>query len=315
MKVSPLSWLCLLLALVFTLASCLVTPAEAWGERARSDNIFGKLFGDGRKLFANHFFTMADVYFHSGYYPSVFDQKEDGPKAIVTAAEADNHDPHAKPAASADADGHEDHDDHDGHDHSKCEEQGGFLGKPKDWIEAFSRNFRITEHTHLEHNNEREILPWLRLAAELDPHKIETYTVGAFFLQEHLNRPDQAEAFLREGLQNNPDSAEILFELGRVYRYSRKDLDHARNVWQLGVNRFLKLTPEQQKEDKLILQKLTLNLARLEEDAGRYPESLNWFRLAQKLSVAPEAIQEQIDAVQKKMSADLAPLVLPNLLP
>src|ERR1039458_4441227 len=119
-----------------------------------------------------------------------------------------------------------------------------FLGKPKDWIDRFGRHFRITEHTHLEHNNEREILPWLRLAAEMDPQKIETYTVGSFFMRQHLNRPREAEAFLREGLRNNPNSYEILFELGQLYDENDHDTDRARDVWQLALRRWLQQDPQ-----------------------------------------------------------------------
>ena len=74
MKISPLTTLVVLLALMFTLATRLALTADNWSSRAKSGNVFGMMFGDGRKLFANHFFTMADVYFHSGYYPSVFDK-------------------------------------------------------------------------------------------------------------------------------------------------------------------------------------------------------------------------------------------------
>jgi tetratricopeptide (TPR) repeat protein len=291
MKISPFSWLLILAALAFALAAALVTPAEKWSQRAKSDNVFGMLLGDGRKLFANQFFTMADVYFHSGYYPSIFDKKEEGPKAIVSATQ-----------------GHEDcdHDhgtcEHD-HDAEECEKHGSFLGQPKSWLESFGRNFKITQHTHLEHQKEREILPWLRLAADLDPQKIETYTVGAYFLRDKLGRPDQAEAFLREGLRSNPNSPEILFELGRVYHEGLHDLNRARNVWVLGVNRYLGLKPEQQKEDKLIFEQLVVHIARLENEAGNYDQALNWFHIAQKVSPAPDALQKQIDDIQKKISA------------
>ena len=162
-------------------------------------------------MFANQFFTMADVYFHSGYYPSIFDLREEGTKEIV----AESH----------------------GHTDSPEDElKEDFLGKPKDWIDRFGRHFRITEHTHLEHSHEREILPWLRLAADMDPQMIETYTVGAYFLCQHLNQPQEAEAFLREGLRNNPGNYEILFGLGRIYYQNYHDTDRARNVWQLALN-------------------------------------------------------------------------------
>ena len=167
------------------------------------------LLGDGRRLFANHFFVQADVSFHSGYYPSIFDQAR-APKdtSHLTAKEGE-------PAA-------EEH-----------EKQMNFLGPPRDWIERFGRHFIITEHTHLEGNNEREILPWLKLSAELDPQKIETYTVAAYWLRD-LGKVKEAEDFLREGLRNNPDSYEILFELGRLYYENNHDPARARNVWELG---------------------------------------------------------------------------------
>lgn len=280
MKISPLSLLVVLLALAFTLATSLALTVDNWSGRAKSDNVFGMMFGDGRKLFANHFFTMADVYFHSGYYPSVFDGAGKESEIVETSH------------------GHTDTPDD--------EIKEDFLGRPKDWIDAFGRNFRITRHTHLENHNEREILPWLRLAADLDPQKTETYTVGAFFLREHLNRPDQAEAFLREGLRNNPDSYEVLLELGRVYHESYHDLDRARNVWQLGVKKYLTASGDQQKDDKLIFEALAVNLANLENEAGNYDAAIAWFHAAQKVSPAPDALQKRIGEIQKKMAAPIS---------
>jgi tetratricopeptide (TPR) repeat protein len=276
MKLSPLPLLAALLTLAFTLALWLAPAMTGWQQSGKNQSMLGLMFGDGRKLFANQFFTMADVYFHSGYYPSVFDKGSGEQKEIITAS----------------------------HGHKETEEEEkneDFLGKPKDWIDGFGRNFKITQHTHLENHNEREILPWLRLATDLDPNKIETYTVGSFFLREHLNRPDQAEAFLREGFRNNPNSPEILFELGRVYHDSYHDLDRARNVWLLGVNKYMALTSDEMKESKLIFEELVVNLARLEDEAGNYEEAINWFHAAQKVSPDPSALQKQIDDIQKKL--------------
>ena len=49
MKISPLLALAALLALAFTLATGLATRADNWSQRTKSDNVFGMLFGDGRK--------------------------------------------------------------------------------------------------------------------------------------------------------------------------------------------------------------------------------------------------------------------------
>jgi tetratricopeptide (TPR) repeat protein len=291
MKASPYLVLALALTVCFTLATGIEPRAVTWSNRSKSDNVFSMLFGDGRRMFANEFFTMADVYFHSGYYPSIFDLREEGTKEIV----AESH----------------------GHTDSPEDEiKEDFLGKPKDWIDRFGRHFRITEHTHLEHSNEREILPWLRLAADMDPQKIETYTVGAYFMCQHLNRPQEAESFLREGLRNNPGNCEILFGLGRIYYDNYHDTDRARNVWQLALNKWyerFKLDPEAAKENKLGFEEITVHLGNLEREAGNYQEAIRWFQAAQKVSPAPDALQQQIDAIKAKMAAQTnAPAALPH---
>jgi tetratricopeptide (TPR) repeat protein len=287
MKASPYLVLALVLTVCFTLATGIEPRASTWSDRAKSNNVFSMLFGDGRRLFANQFFTMADVYFHSGYYPSVFDLREEGQKEIV----AESH----------------------GHTDSPEDEiKEDFLGKPKDWIDRFGRHFRITEHTHLEHGNEREILPWLRLAADMDPQKIETYTVGSFFMRTHLNRPREAEAFLREGLRNNPGSYEILSELGRLYDENDHDTGRARDVWQLALHKWAK-NPEAVKDDKLAFEEITVHLAQLEREAGNWQQAINWFQAAQKVAPDPNALQQRIDEIKKKMAAQTnAPAAVPH---
>jgi tetratricopeptide (TPR) repeat protein len=289
MKASPYLVLVLVLTVCFTLATGIEPRAHGgtWSKRSKSDNVFSLLFGDGRRLFANQFFTMADVYFHSGYYPSVFDLREEGQKEIV----AESH----------------------GHTDSPEDEiKEDFLGKPKDWIDRFGRHFRITVHTHLEHNNERELLPWLRLAADMDPQKIESYTVGSYFMRLHLNRPREAEAFLREGLRNNPGSYEILFELGRLYHENYHDADRARSVWQLALNRWYK-DPEALKDNKLAFEEITVHLAQLEREAGNWQQAINWFQAAQNVSPDRNALQQRIDEIKKNMAAQTnAPAAAPQ---
>jgi len=260
----------------FSLATML-QPRVASFSQSGQDNALKVLLGDGRKIFAQHFFVKADIYFHSGYYPSIFYQGE---------------------REAGHMSGHEDHD--QGHNH---EEEADFLGKPKDWIDRFGRNFMITEHTHLENGNEREILPWLKLSAELDPQKIETYIVASFWLANHLKKPAEAEQFLREGLRANPDSYEILFSLGRIYYESNHETARARNVWELALRRWNEQQQANKKPDKLVLEEIVVNLARLEENEKHYDRATAYLEVARQLSPAPEAIQKQIDDLRQKLGA------------
>src|SRR5207302_353323 len=83
---APSLLLALLFAVCFTLATWLQPWHQGWaGGRAQSDSLLGVLMGDSRQLFANHFFTKADVYFHSGYYPSIFDQAIGGSPHVTAA--------------------------------------------------------------------------------------------------------------------------------------------------------------------------------------------------------------------------------------
>jgi len=93
-----------------------------------------------------------------------------------------------------------------------------FLGETANWIDAYGRKHFPSVHTHLgvdspdgRQNTEREILPWLKFSAQLDPTKVDTYTVAAYWLRR-TGKPMEAERFLREGLEANPQSVEILFD-------------------------------------------------------------------------------------------------------
>src|ERR1041384_437540 len=142
------------------------------------------------------------------------------------------------------------------------------MGKPRNWIDAVGRNFKVTKHTHLEHGREREILPWLKLSAEMDPHLIETYTVAAYWLANQLGKVTEAEDFLRQGLRENPDSYEILFALGRIYYNQYHDAARARNVWELALKRWRARESGKEQPNNIDFEQIAVNLGRLEEDQG-----------------------------------------------
>ena len=246
------------------------------------------LLGDGRRLFANHFFVKADVYLHSGYYPSIFDAPvRQGNDHISQAV-------HQEPGSTAGHEGHAAGDD------DECE-TAGFLAAPKDWIDSFSRSFFPSRHTHLERPGEaREILPWLKLSAELDPQRVETYVVAAYWLRTQLNKVDEAEQFLREGRRANPDSYEILFELGRVFYENRKDPFRARNVWELALKRWEEQQSSKAEPNRFLYAQITGHLARLEESQGNLDKAVHYFEMLKTVSPYPAQIQKQIDALRAR---------------
>lgn len=277
----------LLLVICVSFAAWLQPRHEARVYRdSRTDSALGELLGDGRQMVADYFTVQADVYFHSGYYPSIFDQarQEEERDADVSHPEETNAPP-----------------------------EGGFLGPPQDWIDRFSRHFRPARHTHLKGQQVAEILPWMSLSAELDPHRIETYTVTSYFLRNYIGKLDDDKAFLHGGLRANPDSVELKYELGRLYFENYKDLPHAKNVWLGAVKSWYKVEgPKPEKtatgegeRDTYMLGKIYDSLANVELLAGRTNEALAYFEQSKTNTPFPAKVQKRIDelrAFQKKVS-------------
>jgi hypothetical protein len=285
----------LFILLMLVVAFCFATNLQSWhsglDERgARAKDPLSLLLGDARRMFAKHFFIKADAYFHSGFYPSIYDNRE----AFRT------------PHMAADAGALE--------ENNKGDEEN-FLGKPRDWIESFGREFFPSAHTHLGqdspeakkevelgHSSEvREILPWLKVSASLDPQRVETYSVTAYWLRSQMGKVREAESFLRDGLRENPGSPILLFELGNIFAEEHKDAARARNVWEFALRNLGDLQ-DVEGERRFIIGQILGRLAKLEEDAHRYTDALKYLRLLEDVSPAREAIQRWRTDVEKKMN-------------
>ena len=315
----------LLAVVAFSLSAAIQPWFQTWaGSRTTSDNILQVALGDSRKMFARHFFTQADVYFHNGYYPTIYDNKEGFEKTHVSEG---------------------------AHETGEEEEREDFLGKPKDWIDSFSRHFFAARHTHLgdsgcghsccqrakenkghdencahkghhpgDHDRdrtaqaglEREILPWLRLSAEMDPQRVETYVVASFWLRTKLGKIDEAEQFLREGLQSNPGDCEILLELGHIYLENRKDLVRARNVLELSYKRWREREAGKPEPDFLIAGQVLNQLALLEREANNYPRAIEHYSALKVISPNKESVQAWIDYLKTNGPPIAAPSAIPK---
>jgi tetratricopeptide (TPR) repeat protein len=178
------------------------------------------------------------------------------------------------------------------------EKQMEFLGKPRDWVDRFGRHFMIIGHTHLAGGNEREMLPWLRIYASLDPHRIDTYTVAAYWLRSRLAKPEDAEQFLREGLRANPNSYEILFELGRLYHENLNDLKRAQGVLELALRRWREQEPRKKEPNNVLLDEILVNLAKVEQEQGNTSLAIEHLEEAKKVSPNSQDLQARIDELK-----------------
>ena len=291
----------LLLVVCAGLAAALDRWFMGWqGNRAKNFNPLNVAIGDGQKIFAGHFYRKADVYFHSGMYPSIFDNNESFKTAHM-----------AEDAGAAGS--------------KNTGDEMGYLGKPRDIIDQFSRNLFPSRHTHLdeggasEHKADskeladsdsgdvREILPWLKIAQELDPEEPLTYTVTAYWLRSRMNKSHEAELLLREGLKALPDHPALQFELGRIYSENNHDVARARNIWRHAADTWQKVEASQADPDTFILNQILTHLAKLEEDAGNVSLALDYWEQAKVHSRKPDAIQERIDELRRKQSPSHLP--------
>lgn len=275
MKRFPALILVLLVGACFSVAILLQPRADAWKTRANSAGVLTVLLGDSRRIFGTEMFIKADISFHSGYYPSVFDQAQRPKDSSHMTAE----------------------------ENEEEEKKADFFGKSKDWVEAFGRNFKVVTHNHLEHGQEREMLPWLKLSAELDPQRIDTYTVAAYWMRSRLDKVAEAEQFLREGIRNNPKSYELLFELGRLYNDNYHDTTRARNVWELARRYWQVQEPGKKEPDLVGLHKIELELGHLEEQTGNFQKAIEYLEEAVKTSPSPEAVKQRIAEIRQKLSS------------
>ncbi len=270
------SLIAILFATCFALAAGLERAQQNKPGAESAGGVLEILLGDTRRVFANQSFIKADVYFHDGYYPTIFDQQ-----------------PSKEPSHMVELGTGE----HSAEEERKSE----FLGKPRDWIDGFGRHFFPSAHAHADETGDtREILPWLRLSAKLDPHRVETYVVASYWLRTRINKPDEALEILREGWRENPDSHAILFELGRLYYENRHDPDRARNLWELALKKLLKREQAKAELDNLAFLQITIHLALLEGKTNHLDKAIEYLDMARARSPNPQGLQRQIEELKAR---------------
>lgn len=84
----------------------------------------------------------------------------------------------------------------------------------------------VPEHVH-DMDHVGEMMPWIWLTTNLNPHHTRAYAMGGYFLSWRLDQTDEALAYLAEGEANNPGDGLIPFTIGKIYLLHIHDAEAA----------------------------------------------------------------------------------------
>ncbi len=95
------------------------------------------------------------------------------------------------------------------------------LGEMRYTIAAFAWLKADYYHHEYEFNakdwrSNESLMSLIRLVTYLDPHFVQAYDFGGYHLGINLGKPKEGISLLEEGIRNNPDSLDLLWEMGYV---------------------------------------------------------------------------------------------------
>lgn len=136
-----------------------------------------------------------------------------------------------------------------------------------------------------------QTVPFYRLMTWADPHFIQGYTVGAYFMSDRGSQPDVGIDFLLEGARSNPASMEIHTELGHFFLVYKKDYGRA----EQHLRKALALVPHG--------RSFTEDESEAHEDAYRWLGLTyrDWGRPTDALAVAREGLRWMPEDVSLKL--------------
>ncbi len=245
MKVKGITVLLLWLAAMILLAPAIDTYDQGFMLLyKRSDvPVLWQVMGEARSIISNLSLLQADLYFHGGI-GNARDEHEGAFAFVERGAD---------------------------HDHEKClHGEITHDTSPYNLLLRLSDEISITEHFHLKGDQLKEIVPWLYMASETDPNNVLAYTLTGYYLAYRLDKVEQALAFLKKGLMNNPDSWQINGEIGRIYFQKVKNY-YASSRYLSRAKVLLEKAPHDKFQERAILAYLALSYERLGEDQKALP--------------------------------------------
>ena len=192
---------------------------DAEARAVRNTSSAAVMLGEMRTALSDIMFIKSERYMHSGVACKPHLQREILSVSGAMAHDAPHHEPHHGEDGDPAGEKHEAHV-HDArctHEQHQCEvlikpaedDFRGFIGN----LERPVKPYFAPGAPH-HHTDGLELLPWFRVMTVSDPHYIPGYTTGAWWLNRR--RPEEALAFIEEGVRNNPDSFQIRFTQGQI---------------------------------------------------------------------------------------------------
>ncbi|MCC6697089.1 MAG: hypothetical protein IT365_15790 [Candidatus Hydrogenedentes bacterium] len=106
-------------------------------------------------------------------------------------------------------------------------------GKEQDWrgvLGTLNRHIEPWRPGHAQHSDPQELIPWYQVLVRFNPHCVQAYVNGAFFMADFAGEPERARDFLLAGADKNPWSFEIQATLGKLYFERFQDYELARDT-------------------------------------------------------------------------------------
>jgi hypothetical protein len=158
------------------------------------------------------------------------------------------------------------------------------------------------------------MLPWLKLSAELDPQRIQTFITTAYWLRKGLGKSAEAEDFIRDGLKANPHSPDLLYALGEIRLQDHQDYVHAKNIllaakkeWHQRDDPKPAVSKDgEETKDYLLLESILGGLITEEEAAGHPDQAVRYLEELKPDAADPKGVQDRIDELQAKIQAGKA---------
>lgn len=168
-----------------------------------------------------------------------------------------------------------------------------------DVFQMLRREISPEGHAHLDGNDMKDVLAWVRMAILLDPHNVEYALVAAYWLQRELGETDAALATLREAAAANPDS--YLPYLGRGRLYAKiGDRARARTSYETAYVRWPGNLDRADPDALIDRREILIRLAILRELDNDIPGAVKFMKqIAQEFPSASRIVRERAALIEQ----------------